>query len=503
MIAAVPAVSRQRPPRARRGRSIVPAVLLLLTAAGIAVSQSDEDWASSPEAYFLTKEERSEWKTVDSRDLRQKFIERYWLKRDPTPGTEKNEFHEMVLARIKTADSRFKIEKTPGSRTARGQVFIVLGSPARFRDDLSPKPPPDRPRQLGVGVTPVALVEGNETTSTWSYDPDRTPRILEVLHRANLQIKIVVEPSRHMDAVQDPGLFNDVKETVARASIVNPDLVPPPPGGEAPAVAMPLLPHQPLAAAVRQVLEAAPASRADGAFVNSAVVFRDGGGAETLLWVFTPRASRKPRFHALIRGEDGREVATMTEPAEISNAFSTRSSGGMVAMHRLSLPPGSYSAALALTDPDGKPLAAGTLPVQVPALEGFAVSSLIITRGPAQATPSAGTVFQFGGTLLPPRADAAFAASESLWYFLEVANPTDPAKVMLEPRLRRGGEPLAGLPPFAAILQTIGPKRYVAGVELPLSSLGPGDYVLYLGVRDGETEDRPRVLRRADFQVVR
>ena len=106
-------------------------------------------------------------------------------------------------------------------------------------------------------------------------------------------------------------------------------------------------------------------------------------------------------------------------------------------------------------------------------------------------------------SLLPPRADAAFATSESLWYFLEVANPTDPAKVMFEPRLRRGGEPLGGLPPFAAILQPLGPGRYLAGVELPLSSLGPGDYVLYLAVKDGEAENRPRVLRRADFQVVR
>ena len=57
--------------------------------------------------------------------------------------------------------------------------------------------------------------------------------------------------------------------------------------------------------------------------------------------------------------------------------------------------------------------------------------------------------------------------------------------------------------PFAAILQPLGPKRFLAGVELPLSTLGPGDYVLYLGIKDGEAEDRPRFLRRADFQVVR
>lgn len=496
MIAAVPRLFRRRPPRAGWGLPVVPFVLLFLAAAVFTALPDDEDWANSPEAYFLTKEERAEWKTIDSRDSRQNFIERYWLKRDPTPGTGKNEFRELVLARIKSADARFRIEDTPGSRTAQGQVFIVLGSPARFRDVNAPKPLQDSSRG------PKAINEGNETTSTWSYDPDRTPRILEVIHRTNLQIKIVVEPSRHMDAIQDPGLFNDVKETVARASIVNPDLVPPPAAGESPAAALPLLPHQPIAAAVRQVLEASAAPRSEGAFVSSAVVFRGTGDAETLLWVFTPRASKKPVFHALVRGEDGREIATLVEPAEISNAFSTRAPG-MVAMRRLSLPPGSYSASLALTDPDGKPLATGTLPIQVPALEGFAVSSLIITRGPAQAAGSASTAFQFAGTLLPPRADAAFASSESLWYFLEVANPADAAKVMLEPRLRRGGEPLAGLRPFAAILQPIGHDRYIAGVELPLAGLGPGDYILYVTVSNGQADNSTRVVRRADFQVVR
>ena len=99
----------------------------------------------------------------------------------------------------------------------------------------------------------------------------------------------------------------------------------------------------------------------------------------------------------------------------------------------------------------------------MPALESFAISSLIITRGPALGEPDRRFCLSVRGTLLPPRADAAFAASESLWYFVEVANPTDPAKVMLEPRLRRQGR-ASGRPytPFAAILQPLGPKRFLA-----------------------------------------
>src|SRR5205823_2313280 len=241
----------------------------------------------------------------------------------------------------------------------------------------------------------------------------------------------------------------------------------------------------------------------EGAFVNSAVVFGDSGEAETYLWVFTTRASKRPFFHALVRDSQGRDVATVTEPATISNAFSTQAPG-MVALRRLSLPAGAYSASVALTDDAEKPLAAAVMPLQVPALEkDFAVSSLIITRGPAQAGAAANSVFSFGGTALPPRADSRFAPSESLWYFLEIANPADASKVLLEPRLRRDGESFAGLPAFPAVLQPIGPKRYLTGVELPHSTLKPADYILYLTVKNDESPDQPGVLRRADFQIVR
>ena len=45
-----------------------------------------QDWAETPEAYFLTADELKEWKTIKTPEDRRVFQERYWLKRDPTPG---------------------------------------------------------------------------------------------------------------------------------------------------------------------------------------------------------------------------------------------------------------------------------------------------------------------------------------------------------------------------------------------------------------------------------
>ena len=53
------------------------------------------------------------------------------------------------------------------------------------------------------------------------------------------------------------------------------------------------------------------------------VEIRDGD-PETLFWVFSPRLSKKPVLHALVRDSESREVAALTEPGTISNAFSAR-----------------------------------------------------------------------------------------------------------------------------------------------------------------------------------
>jgi hypothetical protein len=230
------------------------------------------------------------------------------------------------------------------------------------------------------------------------------------------------------------------------------------------------------------------------------VLWKETGPAEAHLWAFTRTPPGKPRFHGLVRAADGREVASFTEPVQPSRAFSTLAPG-FVAARRVSLPPGSYTASLALTDGEGKLLASSTLPLEIPALEkDFAVSSLILTPGPADADPTMEPTFVVGQTVVPPRADRAFSAGESLWYFVEVANSSDPKSVTFEPRLRRGSEPVAEVRPFAVKLHQVAPHRYLAGIQMSLEGLAPGSYTMYLRVTDKAGME---ALRRADFQLQR
>jgi GWxTD domain-containing protein len=486
-----------------RGRSAVPFLFALLLASGASGQAADpEDWSTSPEAYFLTSEERTEWKTLDSGLERDRFKERYWLKRDPTPGTEKNEFRDVILGRIKNADARFPIGKVPGSRTKRGMVFVVFGTPARVNDTKAAPLEAPRPPSPGNPAPIAGVVEGNETTSVWVYDRERTPRLLEMLgDRPSLELTFVVEPTRRRDLLQNPGLFDEYRETLARRSIVNPDVVPAAPAPAAPAPAPPAVPRAALSAPIRAALDAARATPRgeDGSVFGSATLW-SAGEPETLVWFFLPEPDEDLMLFGRVRTESGEEVATVSERATPVPFFSTSSPKGEVVMKRLQLPPGRYSAAFAI---QGKRVqGAASAPIQVPRPQGeFAVSSLILSAGAGKADSGSSGPFVLGASAVPPRADAEFLRSESLWYFLEISGPADPSAVTLETRLRRGAEQVGASGPTPAGLVEAGPGRYVSGFEMPLATLPAGDYVLYVTVRDGSGAGATTQLRRADFRI--
>ena len=468
---------------------------------------TDEDWSKSPEAYFLTAEEKQEWQDLRSRESRVDFIERYWLKRDPSPGTTANEFRILVQRRIGTADARYRIEKTPGSRTKQGFVFIVFGTPARVQQQRAVGPPPPRNPVAGSPSPPVGLIEGTESVHTWTYDRERTPRLVEALGVPSFTVGFVIEPHRHRDELQSPGLVNEYRERLARKSIVNPDLVASVPASPAPAPAAPRSAELPLSAAVRAILEKAPPQGvpddASKPVFGSAVLWGTHAEPETVVWAFLPEKSAagsgKLNLHALVRAEGGgQDVVSGSEPASTSQELPTAGPGRVI-VRRFTIPPGNYSGSLALTGDGEKPVASATLPIRVPALDkDLAVSSLLVAAGVGPAQKRGGT-FEFGSVEVLPRADAAFARSESLWYFVQLANVSDSEAITQELRLRRGTQDVAARAPAPAELEQLAPGRYAFGYEIPLSGFEPGSYVLYVTVRDGEGHS---VLRRADFRVV-
>jgi GWxTD domain-containing protein len=87
-------------------------------------------WIERDAAYIATKEEKESFLKLETNAERQQFIDNFWLRRDPTPATELNEFQTEHYERIAYANEHFA-SGIPGWKTDRGRIYINYGKPDR------------------------------------------------------------------------------------------------------------------------------------------------------------------------------------------------------------------------------------------------------------------------------------------------------------------------------------------------------------------------------------
>jgi len=453
------------------------ATFLLATTLNAVAHEDATDWINSPEASFATASERAEWFRLATDVQRAAFIKRYWLMRDPTPNTEKNEFKEVILDRIRKADAKFSIKDGAiGSFTAQGQVYVVFGPPAFVRNATGG----------GVLSGPNTMTEATDVTTTWIYDTHRTPHLMEMLGRPELEIVIVIEPTRRRDVLQTPGLFDQYRYVLAKRSIVNPPEI------EIPPVTL----NAKLPEGIREVLrDARPITRSPEGVVFSSFELWTVKGSSAIAAFAVPDAEESAA-HLITYGEvraGDQIVATVSQPFVITDA-TVSASRSRAEVVRLDLAPGLYAASFALMDDRNKqPLLAvkSALHVLDPAAE-FDVSWLMLTGEPARVK----TPFALGPVTLQPRADLLFRTSESVWYFAVIRSASGSKAITADIQLRRDGKPIAART-FTPNMNEIAPGLFLLGEELPAGQLATGAYSLYLVVHHKLASE----VRRADFRV--
>jgi|SRR5579872_505665 len=87
-----------------------------------------QKWLGEDVVYIISDDERRAFIRLQTDDERQKFIEQFWLRRDPTPGTETNEMKEENYRRVAYANDHFSAG-IPGWQTDRGMIYIKYGPP--------------------------------------------------------------------------------------------------------------------------------------------------------------------------------------------------------------------------------------------------------------------------------------------------------------------------------------------------------------------------------------
>jgi len=545
---------------------------LLLTLAGLAVAFSAmaslskyKDWDKSPEAYFLTPAERTDWKNVQTDEDAEKFIAVYYAKRGG------DAFKQEISRRIAAADQQFKMQRYKrGADSVRGHLLIVLGTPSRVAQSRAQESQEAQDSTiLGLNTRSSNVTAAAAAINySWTYLADKFPPAFGL---GEVKAEITVDPAQGRDVLDNQTEVEKAMATVAEKSIVNPNATAAPataaaaPKGAAPApgapagapaaagaaaAAVPAVATQPLPAAVKTALEGvAGKPTVDAGFWSGA--FRSAAGDQFLaLQFYLP--SNKPafagtptlKFGAVITDESGKEVDSFWEDATLTEV-TEGARKDHVYDRSVTLQPGSYKGTFGLFPAEGQPPAASAS-VSF-RLEGkstdFGVSPLILATNlvPLTKRPGPADPFVFG-SLKPikvdPKGDHTFAKTDSLWYFYSVENPTLPGapagdaaaapapsatpaaggaapapaadapkpRIMTRINVQRDGQD--AFAPFtgpAEVVQT-SPGVYSTGNEIPLASFEPGYYTFLINVRDlNAAKGSPAnkgIDRREDFVVL-
>ncbi len=113
-------------------------------------------WLNEDVNYIISDEERKAFKGLQTDEEREAFIEQFWLRRDPSPDTEENEYREEHYRRIAYANDNFA-SGIPGWKSDRGMIYIKYGAP-------------DERDQHNGGTEQREITEGGGSTSMYPYE---------------------------------------------------------------------------------------------------------------------------------------------------------------------------------------------------------------------------------------------------------------------------------------------------------------------------------------------
>jgi GWxTD domain-containing protein len=210
-----------------RVRCAVTLFLLCVGAFAANLSEKYKSWDKSPDAYFLTSEERAQWKKVHTDAEAEKFVADYFARRSPDlPG--------LLKERVAVADKYFSAGKVKGSETLRGKVIIVFGPPSQL-DSSGPRDSAGRPlgtdgdvsyagtgvsdplTNVGPGASGLAISSSaREPTFTIIYDEKAAPRAIGKAFRVELKVK----SAARQEAVDQAALDENL-EKMAKASLLD------------------------------------------------------------------------------------------------------------------------------------------------------------------------------------------------------------------------------------------------------------------------------------------
>lgn len=488
--------------------------LLIVTAAAAAITMSafgalspeNTAWGRGPVQWLMTAQEQAAWKAIDNDAAAADFIELFWARRDPTPGTPKNEYKDDFDLRVASADKNFTSSRTRGSMGDRGKVLILFGSPSKVqRSSETPTNNIQTPNSIRGNRT-EAVDSSTWPTQIWIWDADKAQKVWGVPH---VELRFVDRMNQGEYRMETPLVdFKAAQQKAIAAMILNPDLKVPP--SKQPVAAAPVASATPVAAS------AAPAEGIKTAALQEAINAAKGAKSKGIVGYtefvsplgdyFVPVALAVPKSAGISKdsvdtlfGEivdaTGAKVASFEEPAKI-----VASMGDFFADKTVNLGAGKYTATLGLAKA-GVPVvvSTGSLDLTPVAKDAVGTSRLILWNDVQTLNEAAPpkAPYAWGKLQLVPKFDLTFSNKDDLGYFVEVNNPgidatTNQPKLQMGIDLLVNGKVRSQMPLMeveAVSLSGVpGPGHWAVVNSIPLSKMShplePGDYTMKMKILD-------------------
>ena len=454
------------------------------------------DWADGPVRHLMTRDETKQWKAIHTDTEARAFIDLFWARRDPTPGTPRNEFHETFDKRVVTADQYFSSPSTRGAMSDPGKVLILLGPPYTVGSSAGAA-------SIGaaVGRTAPTSSDGSlllprptadENRQVWNYAHERKP---PYVHEPDF-VLVFLDAGKNEWQLAHTERANPqlILQEAVNGLIVSPNLKTAPFSSEA-SVRATMFKDLSLQQAYREFRSGSKTSVGPGRLTWGEFVSAEGEHFASVQ-LYVPAGSEiapgsRVTFFGVLEDGTGKTI-------EVDEDATTVEANGKDAYVDKSIivEPGTYTATFGLAA-DGRILTAAKTEMKIEGLDpaATAVSPLILSNHIAPlATTWRGTdPFTFGGLKVIPKGDAVFTPSGDLWYFVELRHPGVSAqgtpsvqvKVDIVGKTVKGPVQMRIPLSQAEAAKLNGEKdRYAVGQAIPLEKFLPGDYTIKLTIVD-------------------
>jgi GWxTD domain-containing protein len=474
-------------------------------------------WLSEEVPYIITDEERAAFKKLSTDDEREQFVEQFWERRNPNPGSPENEFKEEYYRRIAYANEHYA-SGIPGWKTDRGRIYIMYG-PA---DEVESHPSGGsyiRPPEEGGGETATypfeqwryryidgigtnIILEFVDTTMTGEYhltmDPGEKDALLHVPGAGltmyeSMGLADKADRFTRPDGMTigdpmggNPERFNEFTRLDLYAKIFKPPAVK---FKDLKAVVTSRLSAQLLPFDVRtdyiRVTEDSVLTPVTIQVSNRDLQFDNKGGVmHAVMDVFGQLSTLGGRIASTFE-----DSMVLDVPENDFQRYVDRKS---VYQKVVPLRPGQYKLSVVLKDDINGHMGSIELGIRVPRFseEQLASSSLILADL-IQPIPTAqvGTgPFVIGGTKVRPSVNQQFTREQNLGIYMQVYNlgvdpQTHRPSADIEYEILKDGKPLLTQTEQAAKIANAA-QQITLQKTLPLKSLQPGKYTVQIKVTD-------------------